>query len=234
MNANYSYLSDKPLLEKCGIVALYKKTPENLLPLALLAAGGVQHRGQQGAGIAVQTEKELLTYKGNGLLKDIFTEKIIAEYDKPAKWAIVHCRYGTSGGYDKRNLQPCIITSEEGLNITVIHNGEFVATDKLKKIVKIKFPKGISDTYLFAQLLAETTGTSWEKRLIQALSLVKGAYSLIIGIGEKIYLARDEFGIRPLVIGHLNGKYIAASETHALDKIGATASRGQKRRDCKN
>ncbi len=231
MNAKTDLLltHDKLIQEKCGIVAIYNKTYSRELPLALTAAGGVQHRGQQGAGIAMKTRGEIEYFRGSGHLKEIFRPRVVEKLDKPCQWVIVHCRYGTNGGYDKRNLQPCIVSSKEGVKMAIAHNGEFVATDQIRKLVRKKFPPGISDTYLFAELLAQTDGVSIEKRVIQALSQVKGAYSLMIGIEDKLFVARDEHGIRPLVLGQLTDKYIVASETHALDKVGATVTREIKR-----
>lgn len=220
---------DKPLQEKCGIVAIYNKVPVKNLQLALLAGNGVQHRGQQGAGVAIKSKSGVRYHMGNGLLADIFTPKIVGSLDKDARWILLHCRYGTNGGYDKRNLQPCMVRSKDDSDISIVHNGEFVATQKLRGLVSKKFPKDISDTYLFSQLLAETVGTNWEKRVVDALSKVNGAYSLMIGVGDKIFLARDEFGIRPLVLGKINGSWVAASETHALDKVGAKLLREVRR-----
>lgn len=217
------------LQEKCGILAIFNKTYTSNVPLALLAAGGVQHRGQQGAGIALQYKKEIKQFTGNGLLRDVFTPSVVKRLNKPSKWMLVHCRYGTHGGYDKRNLQPCMVTSKEGEKIAVIHNGEFVATEEIKKKISKKFPADISDTYLFAQLLGETEGLTWEHRVIHALSQVNGAYSLMIGIRNKLFIARDAQGIRPLVIGQLKNRWIVASETHALDKVGAYVIREVKR-----
>lgn len=223
-------IEDEPLLqEKCGILAIFNKTYTANLPLALLAAGGVQHRGQQGAGIALQYKKNIKQYTGNGLLRDVFLPSVVKKLNKPSKWMLVHCRYGTHGGYDKRNLQPCMVTSREGEKIAIIHNGEFVATEEIKKKISKKFPPDISDTYLFAQLLGETEGLTWEHRVIHALSQVNGAYSLMIGIKNKLFVARDAQGIRPLVIGQLKNRWIVASETHALDKVGAYIIREVKR-----
>src|SRR3989344_3535224 len=133
-------INDEPLLqEKCGILAIFNKTYTANLPLALLAAGGVQHRGQQGAGIALQYKKTIKQFTGNGLLRDVFLPSVLKRLNKPSKWMLVHCRYGTHGGYDKRNLQPCMVTSREGEKIAIIHNGEFVATDLIKKKISKKF-----------------------------------------------------------------------------------------------
>lgn len=220
---------DKPIQEKCGIIAVYNKTRSASLPIALTAAGGVQHRGQQGAGVALQFRKDIISYMGNGLLKEVFTPKIVEKLNKSTTWILVHCRYGTHGGYDKRNLQPCIVTSKEGTKIAIVHNGEFVANEQMRRQLSAKFPPDISDTYLFAQLLADMEGLTWEHRVIHALSQAKGAYSLMIGVENKLFVARDELGLRPLVIGQLKDKWIVASETHALDKIGAITVREVKK-----
>lgn len=199
------------------------------MQLALLAASGVQHRGQQGAGVALQYKKGVKLYTGAGLLHDVFPKYVVNRLNKPSKWTLIHCRYGTHGGYDKRNLQPCIVTSREGVKIAVVHNGEFVGTEKIRKLISKEAPPDISDTYIFAQLLAETEGLTWEHRVIHALSQVNGAYSLLIGIDGKLFVARDEMGIRPLILGQIKDKWIVASETHALVKAGAVILREVKR-----
>lgn len=219
---------DKPLQEKCGIVTVYSHVPSKQLTIALRAAGGVQHRGLQGAGIAVQTNKGVLTYTGNGHLKDVFTQKIVDKYDKKSTWVFVHCRYGTHGGYDKRNLQPCIVRSQLG-TLALVHNGEFADTGRMRRLLKKKYPDDISDTYLFAQLLLQTPGATWEEKLLNVLEDAKGAFSLMIGIGKKVFLIRDKWGVRPMMLGKYNGSWIAASETHALDKIGAQLIREVRR-----
>ena len=220
---------DKPLQEKCGIVGVFSTKYSHQTRLALLAAGGVQHRGAQGAGLVTRTEKKLVKHTGDGLLKEIFTPKIVDQFNKPALWTIVHCRYGTHGGYHKNNLQPCLVQSPNGDKVAVAHNGEFVAIDDLKKKIGGRLPPGASDTYLFSQFLSRLKGKNWDEKITTALSQVKGAYSLIVGIDDTLYLARDNLGIRPLIIGRVKDKWVATSETHALDKIGAKVIRQLKR-----
>ncbi|MBI2029136.1 hypothetical protein HYT02_01850 [Candidatus Gottesmanbacteria bacterium] len=217
------------LYEKCGIVGIYSPTLFHMLPHALTAAGGVQHRGQQGTGIAIKTKEKIITYKSNGLIKQVFSTNIINRLDKPADWVLVHCRYGTYGNYARANLQPCIVKTKDNDTLAVIHNGEFAATNDfisvLKNKTKKRLKKGLSDTYLFSLVLGLSQGVNWDEKIINCLKNVKGAYSLIIGVNGSIYLARDKFGIRPLIFGKIKDGYLAASETHAFSKIGATVTR---------
>lgn len=214
-------MSSTKLIEKCGIVALYTPKFTHLLNLALLAAGGVQHRGQQGAGIALQTRKSLKTYKDAGLLHDVFTPKVVKKLNFASRFVLVHCRYGTYGAYQKENLQPCIVQTKNGDKITVIHNGEFTAINDLRKKLHSRYSPGTSDTYLFAQFLAQQEGTNWEEKIIKALSRVAGAYSLFIAVNNVLFAARDPLGIKPLIYGKIHGGWLLASETHAFDKVGA-------------
>ncbi len=216
---------EKKLEEKCGIVGVFSRRYTANLPLALLAAGGVQHRGQQGTGLVVKARKRLLSCKDNGLLQQVFTTKKIKQYNKRSRWILVHCRYGTHGSYQKENLQPCIVTTKNGDQITIVHNGEFAASTSINNMLQKKLPRGTSDTYLFAQLLAQTEGETWEDKITNALSKVTGSFSLIIGINDTLYAARDPFGIRPLIIGKIDNGWLIASETHAFDKVGAKVSR---------
>ncbi len=224
-NHRFTIDIDKPLQEKCGILGIFNNRHTANLPLAMVAAGGVQHRGQQGAGLVLHTRQGLKRWIGNGLLQEVFPIDRIKKLNKPNKWLLIHCRYGTHGGYDKRNLQPCMVTARDGSRITIVHNGEFVAADAIRKQIRAKFPKTISDTYLFAYLLARSTGRSWDEKITKTITEVNGAYSLIIGIKDTLYVCRDRFGLRPLVIGKMASGWIIVSETHALDKVGAVLVR---------
>ena len=221
--------SEDVMQEACGLVAIYSPdlSAKRQIKTGLMAAKGVQNRGQHGAGAAIRHDHQTTIYTGNGLLRDVFTIPVINDItpEEPPQWVMVHTRYGTNGGYGENNLQPCHAKTKDGHDITVIHNGEFVATDEMRKKIKGKMPEDVSDTYLFTQLLAQQKGTPDEK-VINALAQVDGAASLIIGIDDTLYVARDRNGIRPLHIGQLpNGGYIFASETHAFDKVGATTIR---------
>jgi len=205
----------------CGIVGIWNKNYKKSLKLALIAAGGVQHRGQNGAGVVLKTKKELIKYVGDGLLKEVFKEGINNGLDYKCRWIMVHCRYGTNGNYDGDNLQPCVTKTKDGAEVCLVHNGEFVAIKKPNK--------KISDTPVFTQMLSEAKGKNWNEKILNTLDKVNGAYSLIIGIKNDLYLARDKFGFKPLILGQTKDGWVVASETHALDKIGIETIRQLKR-----
>ncbi len=219
------------LEDKCGILGIHSLTPKLNFPIALLAAAGLQHRGQHGAGITMQTDKGLKWYAGNGLLKNAFPKKMIKDFTVPSLWTMVHLRYGTSGDYVRHNLQPIRAMAPNGDEVFVIHNGEFPAIDKLRsQFPGKKIPKGASDTYLFTHILARQSGNTWDEKILKALDSVTGAYSLIIGVNDCLYFIRDPWGIRPLILGKIaDDSWIAASETHAFSKINIKAIRRLKR-----
>lgn len=216
----------EPLQEKCGIAVVYSPQPQNLFPIALKAAGGVQHRGQNGTGYAHCLENgSLNALTGSGLVREVFTDNIVASsnLNAPSFWGGIHCRYGTNGGYNELNNQPCVVN-----NVAVFHNGEFAAVDKIREqltAMGIEVPNGASDTYIFTQLLAHADENNWEEKILNTLDKVTGSYSLAIGVGPNLYLARDPLGIRPFFLGKVDDKLVAASETHALDKVDTESIR---------
>lgn len=216
---------DKPLQEKCGIVAIYNREYSSNVPYLIHAANGVQHRGLHGAGIALKTKKKVIVLKGPGLIKDVFSTKVIDKLSKQIKWGIVHCRYGTFGGYDPHNLQPCIVKSPQGEEISVAHNGEFIITNVLRKKLLGLSTADASDTYMFASLLANSQGKTWDEKVLKTLSQVNGAFCLAIGTPDGLYIARDQFGLRPFILGMTPEGWMFASETHAFDKVGAEVIR---------
>ncbi len=214
------------LQEKCGIVGIFAPGYRKQLQTALAMASGVQHRGQQGAGIVMKTTSGFKKHVGDGILKIVFTPQRIKAFDFPSLWTLVHCRYGTYGGYLSRNLQPCIIKTKSKEMLAVVHNGEFAAIPKIRMKIRGEIPEDASDTYLFTQMLAQFPGTDWDRKIMSAVSEVSGAFSMMIGIGDVLYIIRDSHGIRPLFIGKLkNQGYLIASETHAFEKVHAQVLR---------
>jgi len=218
-------MSEKIIQEKCGLVAVYSKEHGHQLNIAILAAVGVQHRGTHGAGTVLKTKRGLVQHIGKGLLREVFTKKVVKKIRQKSKWLIIHTRYGTHGGYLKENLQPCICKSPKGEKIVVAHNGQFIQMEKFLGEIPKKIPKKVSDTYIFTELLAHAKGNTWNEKILNTLDKVTGAYALLIGVGDSLYAARDPHGVRPLSIGSLRNKRIIASETHAFDKIGAKVHR---------
>src|SRR3989344_4247840 len=117
-------MSEKIIQEKCGLEAVYSPKYSYQLGIGLLAAVGVQHRGTHGAGTVFKTTKGTIKHTGKGLLREIFTAKVVKKIHEKSTWLIMHCRYGTNGGYRKENLQPCMGKSSKGEKITLAHNGE--------------------------------------------------------------------------------------------------------------
>ena len=210
--------------EKCGIAAIYSTTMpiETKMKTLLLAGEGVQHRGQQGAGFGLPlTDGTILTRTGNGLLEEALPHD--ATTDLPDKvsdsWATIHTRYSTEGSDRPYNLHPIRATTPDGINIAVSHNGTFSETRSMREHAGGDHPADVSDTYLFTHMLANTPGKNMDERVINAMKAAPGAASLLIGVGDTLYVARDENGVRPLIIGEVDGAFMAASETLAFDKV---------------
>lgn len=223
--------------DKCGVVAYFSPEPRSIIPKALTAAYGVQHRGQGGFGLGfISEEGNFISYRRFGLLSDTFRQPLkFEEGDTPfslgdrTNAVIVHTRYGTYGDNEIGNLQPCTAKASSGEKIAVIHNGEFVAIDEMKNSVSKGFKEGDSDTYVYTHLLAETNGENWDEKVVKSLTHFKGAYFLAILAGGNLYVARDPDGIRPGVLGRHGDSWIAASETFGLYKLDAEILREVKR-----
>lgn len=209
------------LQEKCGIAAVYSLQPNiDQLKTVVLAGSGVQHRGQNGTGLAMMTEERLFVHRRPGLIRDVFPQEFVKEHAQETRWAIIHCRYGTNGGYDNDNLQPITAEAEYDSKIAVAHNGEMAGNDILAQARGLDIPEGASDTTIFTQLLITQEGRDWDEKVVNLVSQLKGSFSLVIGIDDDMYVIRDTMGIRPLFITQNDSKWLVASETHAFDKVG--------------
>lgn len=231
-----SLVPDKALEfgEKCGVAAVWTKSL-NAPQLVRKASIALQHRGQESAGIAVYSEpnglrKKFKLFKGNGYIKvhigmgmiaRVLTDDIIKSLG-PSHVAIAHNRYSTTGGSSLMNAHP-VSAKSKNYKIAVAHNGNVPDTTYLKQNVK-NHPSADSDTALIAALLVEKRKNykSWEETFINELPKVKGAFSLTVMTEDgKVYGIRDPWGIRPLCIGRLEEGYVIASESVALDAVGA-------------
>jgi len=230
--STFSLSPERKIEEKCGIVGIRTQTSTRHFGRLLDAGIGVQHRGQLGAGVRLYLEdKASLIYVNDGLLSSVFTEDVVRKLDLnniETKLSLLHCRYGTNGGYESFNLQPCIATTAKGEEIAVIHNGQFTGIDKMKKDLKeegVILDNSASDTRLFTELLAKAEGNSWDEKILSTLDRVDGAYNLIIQVGDVMYVARDRQGVHPLCLGEISFSdtkgFIAVSESSGLDDTGA-------------
>jgi len=203
----------------CGIVGIYN-VPE-ASKIAALGIHGLQHRGQEGAGI-ISYDKEFYIHGDYGRVDHIFSsDKVIKNL--PGSTAIGHVRYSTTGGTGKNNVQPLFYNLDFG-GFAIAHNGDFTDSaywrEKLSKEGAIF--QTSTDTEIIPHLIARTKGIDPVDRLLTVLNKVNGAFSIIALMDNKLVVARDPYGFRPLVIGQYEEGYAIASETCALDLIGAT------------
>ena len=203
----------------CGIVGIYN-VPE-ASKIAALGIHALQHRGQEGAGI-ISYDKEFHIHGDYGRVDHIFgSDKVIKNL--PGDTAIGHVRYSTTGGTGKSNVQPLFYNLDFG-GFAIAHNGDFTDyaywREKLSKEGAIF--QTSTDTEIIPHLIARTKGIDPVDRLLTVLNKVEGAFSIVTLLDDKLVVARDPYGFRPLVIGQYEEGYAIASETCALDLIGAT------------
>jgi amidophosphoribosyltransferase len=159
-----------------------------------------------------------------GLVSDVFSEKVLAKL--PGRGAIGHVRYSTAGGSQLRNAQPFCATTDAG-PVAIAHNGNLVNALAIRRELEGRGAifSTTADSEVIVQLMARSRERSQEERLIDALSRVKGAFSIVVLTGDTLIAARDPHGFRPLSLGRLDRAWVAASETCALDLIGAEHDR---------
>ena len=209
---------DDKLREECGIFGVLGHKDAGAL--AALGLHALQHRGQEAAGIVTFDGRQFHTHRAVGLVGDNFgDQKVIGGL--PGDAAIGHVRYSTSGGTIIRNIQPLFAEFEFG-GFAVGHNGNITNAETLRKalIKRGSIFQSTTDTEVIIHLMAQAQGDV-TTRLIAALNQVEGAYSLTCIAKDTIVAVRDPRGVRPLVLGRLDGAWIATSETCALDIIGA-------------
>ncbi len=209
--------------EECGVVAIFGH-PE-AANLAYLGLYALQHRGQEGAGIvSSNSDGVLLSHRGLGLVADVFDEEIIRKMKGSS--AIGHNRYSTSGTALLKNTQPLVVEYGRG-GLAVAHNGNLVNALELRARLEEQgsiFQSNV-DTEVIIHLMATAKGERTVDRVSAALSEVRGAYSVVFLTPHEVIAARDPHGFRPLVLGRIGDAVVVASETCALDLIGATYER---------
>jgi amidophosphoribosyltransferase len=200
----------------CGIFGVFGNSEaSNLTYLGLYA---LQHRGQESAGIACADGEVITFHKDMGLVADIFSEDVLSRL--PGHIAIGHVRYSTTGSSELKNAQPFVVDFESG-SIAVAHNGNLVNTHVLKKELEVggSIFQSTMDTEVIVHLIARSRRGRIEERIVDALTQVRGAYSLLFLTRDKLIAVRDPHGIRPMVLGKIKGGYVVCSESCALDLI---------------
>lgn len=203
----------------CGIVGIYGH--KDASQLAYLALYALQHRGEESAGIVSFDRKKVYLHKGMGLVSDVFDN----EYLKKLKGSIAigHVRYSTTGSSTVKNIQPLLVNHKKGF-IAVAHNGNLTNSVELRNDLEDggSILQTTMDSELILHYLVKDHKNNYREKIIPIASRLEGAYSFVIMINDAIYAIRDPYGFRPLCIGKLDGAYVVASETCALDMIEAT------------
>ena len=205
--------------DECGVFGIFGT--EEASVLTTLGLHSLQHRGQEGAGIVSFDGQNFHSIRKQGLVGDNFNNTDILS-QLPGKTAIGHVRYSTTGESKPENLQPLFANLAMG-GFACAHNGNLTNTFSIKKqlVESGSIFQTSSDTEIILQLVARSRKKKLIDKLTDALSQIQGAYSLIILTNKKLIGVRDPLGIRPLVLGDKNGSPVLASETCALDMIGA-------------
>ena len=197
---------------------------EDVAKLAYFGLYALQHRGQEAAGIAVSDGATLVVYKDLGLVAQVFDEPTLESLQ--GHIAVGHTRYSTTGSSTWENAQPTFRTTRAGTGLALGHNGNLVNTSELFARATQEGVPGISgtttDSDLITGLLAAKPDLSVEAAAMEVLPTLRGAFSLVFMDEHTLYAARDGFGVRPLVLGRLDRGWVVASETAALDIVGAS------------
>ena len=224
MNQSHAFPTDDPLdgdtlHEECGVFGILGHP--DAAALTALGLHALQHRGQEAAGIVSFDGKRFYQERHMGLVGDHYTNPMTLAR-LPGSMSIGHTRYSTTGEVAMRNVQPLFAELEEG-GIAIAHNGNFTNGLTLRRqiIATGAICQSTSDTEVVLHLIARSRHASTSDRFIDAIRQMEGGYSMLAMTRTKLIAARDPIGIRPLVMGELDGKPIFCSETCALDIIGA-------------
>lgn len=216
------YQDDK-LHEECGIFGIYAPGRE-VARRTFFALYALQHRGQEAAGIVTCDGLMAHVHKGMGLVAQVFNEENLRHLQ--GHMAIGHNRYSTTGSSKLRNTQPYVIETMDG-PLAIGHNGNLINAPQLRREL---LERGVglqtsTDSELILHLLAGAGGPDWLTRIRILMARIEGAYSLVILTKDAVYGVRDPWGLRPLVLGKLDGGHVLASESCAFSTIGATMIR---------
>ncbi|MBE1485891.1 amidophosphoribosyltransferase [Plantactinospora soyae] len=211
--------------DACGVFGVWAPG-EEVAKLTYFGLYALQHRGQEAAGIAVSDGSGVVVYKDLGLVAQVFDEPTLASLR--GHLAIGHTRYSTTGGSTWENAQPTIRATSAGTTIALAHNGNLVNTAELARDAVergMDSDGSTSDTALVTTLLASRPDLSVEAAALEVLPTLRGAFSFVFMDETTLYAARDAHGVRPLVLGRLERGWVVASETAALDIVGASVVR---------
>lgn len=212
------------LREECGVFGVFCDKTCNVAEYAYYGLFALQHRGQESCGIVVNDDGLFNSYKDMGIVNDVFVPERLRALGE-GNMAIGHVRYGTTGATDRNNAQPIVVNHIKG-RMALAHNGNLVNSFELRSELELKGSifHTTSDTEVISYIIIEErlTAPNIEEAVNRAMNRIKGAYSLVIMSPSKMIAVRDENGFRPLCYGKLpDGGYVVASESCALDTVGA-------------
>ena len=214
---------DKGPQDACGVFGVWAPG-EEVAKLTFYGLYALQHRGTESAGIATSDGSRILVYKDMGLVSQVFTESDLATL--PGNLAIGHCRYSTTGSSTWVNAQPTLRPTKYG-TLALAHNGNLTNTGDLAELVQKLEPSAgrdrgaTTDTEIMTALISLQNEKNVEASAMSVLPQLEGAFSLVFMDEHTLYAARDRHGVRPLVLGKLENGWVVASESAALDIVGA-------------
>ncbi|HYK97583.1 MAG TPA: hypothetical protein VEU77_04245, partial [Candidatus Acidoferrales bacterium] len=212
----------------CGICGIWSPTaqarndPAEAARLMFFSLYALQHRGQESAGLAATDGRDLRVVRRMGLVGQVFSEPDLAILGGRA--AMGHTRYSTTGSSKIQNAQPMVVRDEALGELAIGHNGNCINAREMRDDLAaegVPFATS-SDTEVVAQAIAHAPGASWDERITHTMPTLAGAWSLVMLTPTALYAVRDPLGVRPLCLGRRGDAWLVASETCALDTIGAT------------
>jgi amidophosphoribosyltransferase len=218
---------EKAPKDQCGVFGVWAPG-EEVAKLTFFGLYSLQHRGQESAGIATSNGEKILVYKDMGLVSQVFSESALESL--VGHIAVGHNRYSTTGASSWRNAQPTLGRTSSG-TIALAHNGNLTNTADLLALLQERYPNqgtseitggNTTDTAVLTALMAGDLDHTLEATALELLPKVKGAFCLVFMDESTLYAARDPQGVRPLVLGRLERGWVVASETAALDIVGAS------------
>lgn len=206
------------LNEECGVFGVWGH--HNAAHITYYGLQSLQHRGQEGTGIAVTDGKQIHIKKGEGLVTEVFSKNDMD--DLQGTGAIGHVRYATAGGSGPENVQPLLFKSQTG-SLALAHNGNLTNATVLRSLLEAEGSifQTTSDTEVLAHLIKRSKRTQFIDQMKAALNMLQGAYAYLLMTETELIVALDPYGLRPLSIGRLGDSYVVASETCAFDIVGA-------------
>ena len=209
--------------EECGLFGIALKKKKKIAYDAYYALYALQHRGQEGAGIAISNDGVISLHKDAGLVNEVFTPQVLRGMSEGER-AVAHVRYSTTGADKRLNAQPLMINHLKG-RMAIAHNGNLTNDRELREELERKGSifHTTSDTEVIAYTITKhrLTSSSLEEAVSKTMDDIKGAFSLLLMSPSKLIAARDPWGFRPLCMGSYEGGYVFSSESCAFDAIGA-------------